>query len=63
MSSEEAVVTIREATVRAGVGAQKVHRDIQEGRLKAFKIGWQWVIKEKNFVDYLLEIEKDSNKS
>lgn len=50
---EEAVLTIKEAAAKAGVGTQKIHRDIHSGKLKAYKIGWQWIINEGDLLDYL----------
>ena len=50
---EGAILTIKEAAERAKVGAQKIHRDIRKGRLKAFKIGWVWLINEDDLIDYI----------
>lgn len=53
---EEAILTIKEAAARAKVGTQKIHRDISKGKLKAFKVGWIWLINEGDLIDYLSEI-------
>lgn len=61
---EEAVLTIKEAASRARVGPQKIHRDIKAGKLRAYKIGWQWIINEGDLLDYLSKkMGIDSNNS
>ena len=58
---EEAVLTIKEAATRAKVGPQKIHRDIKKGRLKAFKVGWVWLINEGDLLKYLSAGETEQN--
>jgi len=57
----EAVLTIKEAAERAKVGTQKIHRDIRSGRLKAFKVGWVWLINEGDLLNYLSAGETEQN--
>lgn len=60
---EEAILTIKEAAARAKVGTQKIRRDIDGGRLKAYKVGWQWLINEGDLIEYLAEETSEANKN
>jgi len=51
--SENAILTIKQAAIRAGVGTQKIRRDIDNGSLKAYKVGWVWLINERDFMRYV----------
>lgn len=57
----EAVYTIKEAAAKARVGTQKIHRDIKNGHLKAFKVGWMWLINEGDLLNYLSAGETEQN--
>ncbi|MCK9601102.1 MAG: helix-turn-helix domain-containing protein [Sphaerochaeta sp.] len=59
----EAVLTIKEAAERAKVGTQKIHRDIRKGHLKAFKVGWVWLINEGDLIDYITSGANIENKN
>ena len=49
----ESLLSISEAAGIAKCHPQKIHRAIRSGKLKAERVGWNWVIKREDLDDFL----------
>jgi len=53
MVREEVLLSFKEAVQVSGFKPQKLHRAIKDGSLKAQKLGWVWIITERDLIAYL----------
>jgi len=51
--TDEELISITDAAMRAGCHPQKIHRAIRSLELKATKVGWNWIIKYADFQAFM----------